>query len=95
MDTEETAVAMKICPQHPGVQAKAERGGDWTLHHGCSLDTAQLLWMDLLEGLVHVHVPKKSVLSQQLAQSLNFLFLLGAAEFQMLDLGGQLEVYLL
>lgn len=76
MDTEETAVAMKICPQHPGVQAKAERGGDWTLHHGCSLDTAQLLWMDLLEGLVHVHVPKKSVLSQQLAQSLNFLFLL-------------------
>lgn len=76
----------------------ASQGRDgWGLDlkpHSCSLDTAQL-WMELLEGLVHIHVLKKSVLSQQLAQSLNFLFLLGAAEFQMLDLGGQLEVYLL
>lgn len=56
----------------------ASQGRDgWGLDfapHSCSLDTAQLL-LDGTSGRL-VHVPKKSILSQQLAESLNFLFLL-------------------
>lgn len=40
------------------------------------------------------HLTKKSVLLQELVQSFNFLFLLRAAELQVLDLGGQLYIHL-
>lgn len=30
-------MAMKMCPQHPGEQAKAEMGADWTSHHTVAL----------------------------------------------------------
>lgn len=83
---------MKMCPQHPGVQAKAEMETGlcttgWLSGHSPATPGG-------VSGRL-VHVPEKSILFQQLVEPLNFLFLLGAAEFQMLDLGGQLDIYLL
>lgn len=42
-----------------------------------------------------VHLTEQPVLSQQLVESFNFLFLLSAAELKVLDLGGQLNIHLL
>lgn len=92
MDAKEIAVPVRMCPQLPGVQAKAEMGtGLHTAHLPSGHSPAT---PGGASGRL-VHIPEKSILSQQLVESLDFLFLLGATEFQMLDLGGQLDVDLL
>lgn len=64
---------MKACPQHPGVQAKVEMETGlcttrWLSGHSPATPGGA-------SGRL-IHVPKKSILSQQLVETLDFLFLL-------------------
>lgn len=73
MDTEEAAAPGKMCAQHPGVQAKAEMGTG--LHSTRLLSGHSPAPLGEASGRL-VHIPEKSVLSQQLVEPLNLLFLL-------------------